>query len=93
MTTQEQHNVRKLKRGVVLRRSGDQSVIVQVERTVQHPTYKKFIRRHRKFHVHDPKNTCQIGDAVEIQECRPISKTKRWLYVKTVQTRPSEQVV
>ncbi len=89
-TTQENTLVRKSKRGVVLRRSGDQSIIVQVERMVQHPEFKKYIRRHRNFHVHDPKNACQVGDEVMIQECRPISKMKRWLYVKTLQSGQGE---
>jgi len=90
MTTPEKTLIRKSKRGVVLRRSGSQSVIAQVERMVQHPEFKKYIRRHRKFHVHDPKDTCQVGDHVMIQECRPMSKTKRWRYVKTLQAAQSE---
>lgn len=71
---------------MVLRRSGDQSIIVQVERLVQHAEFKKYIRRHRNFHVHDPKNSCRVGDEVVIRECRPMSKTKRWQYLRTVQS-------
>ncbi|PIR17295.1 MAG: 30S ribosomal protein S17 [Deltaproteobacteria bacterium CG11_big_fil_rev_8_21_14_0_20_49_13] len=68
----------KNKTGVVIRRSGDKSVIVEVERLVIHPTYKKYIRKRKKFHVHDDKNICQLGDKVRIIETRPISKTKCW---------------
>lgn len=72
---------RKTKKGVVIRRSGKNSVIVQVERMIAHPQFKKYIRRHHRMHVHDPKDTCQIGDVVTIQECRPMSATKRWVFV------------
>lgn len=68
----------KNKSGVVIRKSGDKSIIVEVERFVMHPTYKKYIRKRKKFHVHDEKNVCQLGDKVVIAETRPISKTKKW---------------
>ena len=68
----------KNKTGVVIRKSGDKTVIVEVERFVMHPTYKKYIRKRKKFHVHDEKNVCQLGDKVKILETRPISKTKCW---------------
>ncbi|MBI2343328.1 MAG: 30S ribosomal protein S17 [Deltaproteobacteria bacterium] len=75
---------RKTMQGVVLRRSGEQSVVVRVERMVMHAQFKKYLRRHRNVHVHDPMNKCQVGDMVMVQESRPISKTKRWLYVGTL---------
>lgn len=68
----------KNKTGVVIRRSGDKTVIVEVERLVMHPMYRKYIRKRKNFHVHDEKNVCQLGDKVKIIETRPISKTKTW---------------
>ena len=64
--------------GTVVSDKMDKTIIVQVERLVQHSLYKKFIRRRNKFAVHDEKNECRIGDKVKITESRPRSKTKRW---------------
>jgi small subunit ribosomal protein S17 len=64
--------------GTVVSNKMDKSVVVQVERLVRHPAYKKFIRRRNKFMAHDNENTCQIGDRVLITESRPLSKMKRW---------------
>lgn len=66
--------------GTVLRRSGDKSIVVQVERMVKHPRVQKYVRRRNNFQVHDAQNTCQPGDAVEITESRPLSRTKRWAF-------------
>lgn len=75
--------------GTVIRRSGDQSVIVRVERMVQHPRVKKYVRRQRNFHVHDPKNVCAVGDEIVIREGRPISKTKRWVFASLIKREAS----
>ena len=64
--------------GVVVSDKGNKTVVVTVERRFQHPMYKKYIRRSKKYHAHDETNQCKIGDAVTIRECRPISKLKRW---------------
>lgn len=64
--------------GVVVSDKGDKTIVVRVERRVQHPLYKKFIRRSQKLSAHDPDNRYKSGDQVRIQECRPLSKTKRW---------------
>jgi small subunit ribosomal protein S17 len=64
--------------GVVVSDKGDKTVSVRVERRIMHPIYKKFIRRSKKYAAHDPENRCKVGDTVRIQECRPISRTKRW---------------
>ena len=64
--------------GVVVSDKMDKTIVVKVERRVQHPIYKKFIRRSKKYAAHDEKNTCKIGDTVRIRECRPISKNKTW---------------
>jgi len=60
----------------------DKTVTVLVDRRVMHPLYKKFIRRSKHYAAHDEANTCKIGDAVRIEECRPISKRKTWLVVE-----------
>ena len=68
--------------GVVVSDKMDKTVVVRVERRVQHPIYKKFIRRSKKYAAHDEANLCKIGDLVRIEECRPISKRKTWLVVE-----------
>ena len=55
-----------------------QTATVLVERRVKHPVYGKFVRRSKKYHVHDANDELGIGDTVQISECRPISKTKSW---------------
>ena len=64
--------------GTVVSDKGDQTIIVNVERRFMHPLYKKYIRRSKRYAAHDPENRCHVGDIVRIEECRPISKTKRW---------------
>jgi len=63
----------------------DKTVTVLVERKVTHPVYGKIIRRSQKFHAHDETNECHLGDIVEIQECRPLSRTKSWRVTQLVQ--------
>ena len=64
--------------GTVVSNKMDKSVVVQVERLVQHKVYKKYIRSHKKYAAHDEAQLCQIGDMVKITESRPLSKTKRF---------------
>ena len=64
--------------GTVVSDKMDKTAVVQVERLVKHPLYKKYIRRRNKFAAHDKDNRCSIGDKVLITESRPISKSKRW---------------
>jgi len=70
-------------KGVVVSDKMDKSVVVNVERRTQHPLYKKFIRRSKKYVAHDENNDCKEGDVVQIQECRPISKRKNWEILAT----------
>ncbi len=65
--------------GFVISDKGDKTVIVRCQTILQHPLLKKYIRRRKKFMAHDPGNICQIGDKVQIAECRPMSKRKRWI--------------
>ena len=69
---------KRILQGVVVRNSGDKTIVVRVERRVRHPLYRKIIRRSKKYHAHDPKNAHAVGDIVRIQECRPVSKLKSW---------------
>ncbi len=67
--------------GTVVASKMQDTCTVAVERYVKHPKYKKFLRQTKKYLVHDPKNTALVGDKVEIIECRPISKRKRFALV------------
>ena len=64
--------------GMVVSDKMDKTVVVRVERLVQDPRYKKYVRRYTKFMAHDESNDCSIGDRVRIIEHRPLSKRKRW---------------
>ena len=74
--------------GFVTSDKRDKTRIVAVEYLVKHAKYGKYLRRHSKFQVHDEANTSQIGDRVEIVNCRPISKTKSWRLVRVVEKNP-----
>jgi small subunit ribosomal protein S17 len=82
--TQETESRRTLV-GRVVSDKMDKSISVLVETREQHPLYKKYLRRSKKFHAHDAHNACQIGDLVRIEECRPISKTKTWVLVEVIE--------
>lgn len=80
-------NTQKKKReliGLIVSDKMEKSVVVQVERFVQHKIYKKFIKRFKKYHAHDEKNECRIGDTVKIIETRPLSKLKRFRVAEIV---------
>lgn len=64
--------------GKVVKDAKDKTVVVNVERRVMHPVYKKIIRRSKKYMAHDEDNRCKAGEIVRIRECRPLSKRKRW---------------
>lgn len=70
--------VKKTRQGFVFSNKMDKSVVVVVERKIPHKLYGKYIRQQMKCMAHDPLNNCQIGDLVLIEECRPLSKRKRW---------------
>ncbi|MBC7629562.1 30S ribosomal protein S17 [Ferruginibacter sp.] len=85
VVTTIERNLRKIRVGVVSSNKMDKSIVVKVERKVKHPLYGKFVKKSTKFHAHDEKNECSIGDTVRIMETRPISKTKRWRLVEIVE--------
>ena len=71
--------------GKVVSDKMDKSIVVLIERRVQHPLYGKLIRRSTKLHAHDENNVAKTGDLVTIKESRPISKTKSWTLVEVVE--------
>jgi small subunit ribosomal protein S17 len=81
----------KTQRAVVIGKSSDQTVKVQIDYLMRHPKYGKYMRRRTRLLVHDPKNIAAVGDMVEIAECRPISKTKNWRLVSVVQKAVVEE--
>jgi len=70
--------------GKVKSNKPDKTIIVTVVRQVQHPLYKKYYKRTKRFMAHDPNNECNIGDTVRIRESRPLSARKRWELIEIV---------
>ncbi|HHW80394.1 MAG TPA: 30S ribosomal protein S17 [Bacteroidales bacterium] len=81
----ETRNLRKERVGVVFSNKMDKSITVAVKWKEKHPIYGKFVSKTKKFHAHDEKNDCNIGDTVRIMETRPLSKTKRWRLVEILE--------
>jgi small subunit ribosomal protein S17 len=75
---------RKERVGEVLSSKMAKTIVVQVERRFPHPRFKKVVTAYAKFYAHDEKSEAKVGDVVRIQECRPLSKTKRWRLVEVV---------
>ncbi|MDP8226206.1 30S ribosomal protein S17 [bacterium] len=71
--------------GIVVSDKMDKTVVVRVERKYKHPLYGKYIRKHKKFHIHDENNEAHIGDKVKIEEFQPVSKTKRWKLIEIIE--------
>jgi small subunit ribosomal protein S17 len=82
---EQKRGMRKTRVGVVVSDKMDKTVVVAVERLVQHPLYKKTIKRTTKFKAHDENNECRVGDKVLIMETRPLSKEKRWRVVQILE--------
>ena len=72
----------KLQSGIVVGNKMDKSIVVKIERKIQHPLYKKTIKRSKKYIAHDEQNECKVGDLVQIAECRPLSRRKRFRLFK-----------
>lgn len=86
--------MKKILRGTVVSNKMNKSIVVKVDREVIHPKYKVKYKKSKKFMAHDEKNTCQIGDIVEIIECRPLSRRKRWRLLKIIkkaETTPNQK--
>ena len=80
----EQNDNRTLE-GRVVSDKMDKTITVVIERKVKHPIYGKFIRRSTKVHAHDENNECMAGDVVVVEQCRPLSKSKTWRFVKLIE--------
>lgn len=76
---------RKTKVGMVVSDKMDKTIVVAIEDRVQHPLYKKILKRTYKLKAHDEKNECGVGDRVRVMETRPLSKDKRWRLVEIIE--------
>ena len=72
---------KRILQGVVVSDKNDKTIVVRVERRFTDPLLKKTVRRTKRYHAHDEANDAKVGDMVRIEECRPISKNKKWTLV------------
>jgi 30S ribosomal protein S17 len=80
-----ERKLRKERTGVVFSNKMDKSITVAVKWKEKHPIYGKFVNKTKKYHAHDEKNECNIGDTVRIMETRPLSKLKRWRLTEIIE--------
>jgi small subunit ribosomal protein S17 len=80
-----QRKKRKMRTGRVVSNGMQKTIVVVVERLLQHPRYRRTIKRSNKLYAHDEKNVCKIGDKVKVMETRPLSKLKRWRVVSVLE--------
>ena len=83
---------RKSRVGTVVSDRMEKTLVVAIERTSRHPLYRKVIRRTKRYHVHDPEGLGTLGDLVRIEECRPVSRTKRWRLIEVLTERAVAEV-
>lgn len=81
----ERSSLKKTKIGTVVSNKMEKSIVVLVNRKVQHPLYKKYLTKSTKFMAHDENNQCQVGDRVKIVESRPLSRRKRWRLMEVLE--------
>ena len=81
----ETNSLRKERIGVVTSNKMDKTITVAVKWKEKHPIYGKFVNKTKKYHAHDEKNECNIGDTVRLRETRPLSKLKRWRLVEIIE--------
>jgi small subunit ribosomal protein S17 len=84
---------RKERVGEVISNKMAKTIVVRVQRRFPHPRFKKVVTQFNKFYAHDEKNEAKVGDRVRIQECRPLSKTKRWRLVEVVERNTDAALV
>ena len=80
-----ERNLRKERIGIVSSNKMEKTIVVAEKGKEKHPIYGKFVNRTTKFHAHDEKNECNIGDTVRIMETRPLSKLKRWRLTEIIE--------
>ena len=78
----EERGRRKTRVGRVVSDKMDKTIVVEVERTYQHSTFRKYVTSRKKYKAHDESNDCKVDDFVVIEESRPLSRTKRWVVVE-----------
>ena len=88
--TEASRRRRQEKLGVVIRDKMTKTVVVEVRRLVNDPLYQKYLRRRSRFMAHDEKDECKVGDRVRIEECRPLSRHKRWVVKEIVERASAE---
>jgi|DewCreStandDraft_5_1066085.scaffolds.fasta_scaffold90547_2 small subunit ribosomal protein S17 len=76
---------RRILEGKVVSNKANKTIVVRIERYVQHPLYKKYYKKSKKVMAHDESNECKIGDVVRVMEYRPLSKRKRWILKEIVE--------
>ena len=81
----ENRAFRKTRIGQVVSDKMDKTIVVAIEDSVQHPLYKKTMKRTYKLKAHDENNECRVGDRVEVMETRPLSKDKHWRLVQIIE--------
>lgn len=81
----EERNLRKTRVGKVVSDKMDKTIVVAIEDHVEHPLYKKIVKKTYKLKAHDEENACGIGDTVKVMETRPLSKDKRWRLVEIIE--------
>lgn len=86
-------NRRRIVEGTVTSDKMDKSITVLVDRTFRHPKYGKYLRKQVKYHAHDEEQIAKVGDLVEIVECRPMSRLKRWRIVRVVKQANTASLV
>ncbi|MEP0848008.1 MAG: 30S ribosomal protein S17 [Phycisphaerae bacterium] len=90
VSPERQRRPRPTRVGIVTSDRCEKTVAVTLEYTVKHAKYGKYLRRRTRLQVHDERNDARVGDRVEIMECRPISKSKRWRLVRVLERAPQE---
>jgi len=84
----DEEGQRKTRTGQVSSAAMDKTVVVTVTRKYQHSTYEKYVRDRKRFKAHDEQNECKVGDKVQIEETRPISKDKHWRVLEILEEAP-----
>lgn len=83
--TKVERSKRAVRVGTVISDKMQKTIVVQIERLVKHPIYKRYVRRRKRFKVHDEENTCRTGDVVSFMATRPMSKDKRWRLLEVIE--------
>ena len=86
--TEKKIRQRKSRQGVVVSNRMDKTIVVQIDEKVMHPVYKKYVRKRVKYKAHDETNNANMGDTVLIEECRPLSREKRWRLKNIIERAP-----